>query len=102
MCAAQGVTFACVNAAKPAEGGTEKSDTPKPAESGAETAEEPVKASGEPSAEPKQAAEELKLATFAFRVKERARLDEFMEAVEAHKTKAAEVHSACGHGVLSS
>ena len=61
-----------------------------------------MKASGEPSVEPKQAAEELKLATFAFRVKERARLDEFMEAVEAHKAKAAEVHSACGHGVLSS
>ena len=52
-----------------------------------------MKASGEPSLEPKHAAEELKLATFAFRVKERTRLDEFMEAVEAHKAKAAEVHS---------
>jgi len=89
---AQGVTFACVNAAKPADAGAaDKADPPRPAEAGDEARDAPkepgaAKAGGEEGKEPKSvAADEPKLATFAFRVKERARLDEFIEAVEAHK-----------------
>ncbi|KAK9830926.1 hypothetical protein WJX81_006430 [Elliptochloris bilobata] len=82
----KGVTFACVNATKAADCAVDKGDAAKPAEGGAAEAEAEEKKDGEADAveEPKQA-EEAKLATFAFRVKERARLDEFTEAVEANK-----------------
>lgn len=90
----QGVTFACVNATKAAaEGAAEKGDASKATEgsSSADAAGEP-KQDGEPGAGGAPKADEAQLATFAFRVKERARLDEFRDAVEANKagSKAAE------------
>ena len=95
----QGVTFACVNAAKPADAGAaDKADPPRPAEAGDEARDAPKEAGASKAGEEEgRPAVEPKLATFAFRVKERARLDEFIEAVEAHKAggdKAAEV-AAC-------
>ena len=90
----QGVTFACVNASKAAvEGAADKGGASKATEgsSSADAAEEP-KQDGKAGAGGGSKADEAKLATFAFRVKERARLDEFRDAVEANKagSKAAE------------
>ena len=90
----QGVTFACVNATKAAVGGAaDKGDAGKPTESSssADAAAKP-KQNGDQGAAGGAKAEDAKLATFAFRVKERARLDEFRDAVDANKAgpKAAE------------